>query len=70
VFATAAEMRAAVRGQLADAGLTGAQDKAVLAVLSVRGPDAPVITDKHGNPEPDPEPRDNETCHCLRCRCR
>ena len=34
--------------------------KAVTAALAVRDADAPVITDRNGNPEPDPDLRDNE----------
>ena len=34
--------------------------KAILAALAVRDEEAPVITDRKGNPEPDPELRDNE----------
>ena len=34
--------------------------KAVTATLAVRDADAPVITDRNGNPKPDPDLRDNE----------
>ena len=34
--------------------------KAIWSALAVRDEDAPVITDRKGNPEPDPELRDNE----------
>ena len=34
--------------------------KAVTTALAVRDADAPVITDRNGNPEPDPDLRDNE----------
>jgi type I restriction enzyme M protein len=35
-------------------------EKALWDVLSVREPDAPVVTNRKGEPEPDPELRDNE----------
>ena len=35
-------------------------EKAVWDALAVRDPDAPVITDRKGEPEPDPDLRDNE----------
>lgn len=35
-------------------------EKALLDVLAVRDPEAPVVTDRKGNPEPDPDLRDNE----------
>ena len=40
--------------------LPKAIDKAVWDALAVRDPEAPVITDRKGNPEPDPDLRDNE----------
>jgi type I restriction enzyme M protein len=36
------------------------QQKAVWDALAVRDPDAPVITDRRGDPEPDPHLRDQE----------
>ncbi|MEJ7633097.1 MAG: class I SAM-dependent DNA methyltransferase [Rubrobacteraceae bacterium] len=41
-------------------GLTRAQENAVWDALAVRDPEAPVITDKKGEPMPDPELRDHE----------
>jgi type I restriction enzyme M protein len=41
-------------------GLTRAQETAVWDALAVRDPEAPVITDKKGEPLPDPELRDHE----------
>ena len=38
----------------------GPAQKAVWSALAVRDEEAPVITDRKGNPEPDPELRDNE----------
>jgi type I restriction enzyme M protein len=35
-------------------------DKQVWDILGVRDPDAPIITDRKGNPQPDSERRDNE----------
>lgn len=40
--------------------LTAAQRKAVMAALAVYDPDAPVITNRKGQPEPDSNLRDNE----------
>ena len=48
------------RSALASLGLAGSAQKAVWAALAVRDEEAPVITDRKGNPEPDPELRDNE----------
>ncbi|MBA3789841.1 MAG: N-6 DNA methylase, partial [Rubrobacter sp.] len=41
-------------------GLTRAQENAVWDALAVRYPEAPVITDRRGDPLPDPELRDHE----------
>jgi type I restriction enzyme M protein len=41
-------------------GLTRAQENAVWDALAVRDPDAPMITDRRGDPLPDPELRDHE----------
>ncbi len=41
-------------------GLSRAQENAVWDSLSVRDPEAPVITDRRGDPLPDPELRDHE----------
>jgi type I restriction enzyme M protein len=41
-------------------GLPKTIEKAVWEALSVRDPEAPIITDRHGHPEPDPDLRDNE----------
>ena len=40
--------------------LPKAIEKAVWEAISVRDPEAPVITDRQGHPEPDPDLRDNE----------
>ena len=59
-FATERELVKALRPALADLGLAAPAQKAVWAALAVRDEEAPVITDRKGNPEPDPELRDNE----------
>ena len=45
---------------LKSAGLAAPQAKAVWADLAVQDPDAPVITNRKGEPEPDPDLRDQE----------
>jgi len=40
--------------------LSTTQTKGVWDALAIRDPEAPVVTDKKGNPEPDPELRDGE----------
>ncbi len=50
-----------VRGSRStDLGLAGPAQKAVWSALAVRDEEAPIITDRKGNPEPDPDLRDNE----------
>jgi type I restriction enzyme M protein len=41
-------------------GLTKPQTAALWDALAVADPDAPLVTDKKGNPQPDPDLRDNE----------
>jgi type I restriction enzyme M protein len=41
-------------------GLTSPQQKAVWSALAVRDPEAPVVTNRRGEPEPDPDLRDQE----------
>ena len=41
-------------------GLTRAQETAVWDALAVRDPEAPIITDRRGDPLPDPDLRDHE----------
>jgi type I restriction enzyme M protein len=60
VFATERELRRALGPVLNGLGLPGPVQKAVLAALAVRDDEAPVLTDRKGNPEPDPDLRDNE----------
>ena len=45
---------------LKTAGLVPTQAKAVWANLAIQDPDAPVITNRKGDPEPDPDLRDQE----------
>ena len=45
--------------------LPKAIDRAVWDALTVRDPDAPVITDRNGYPEPDPDLRDSENVPLL-----
>ncbi len=45
--------------------LPKAIEKAVWEALSVRDSEAPVISDRHGQPEPDPDLRDNENVPLL-----
>jgi type I restriction enzyme M protein len=59
-WATEAEAARSLSGKLASLGVAGPALKAVLAGLAVRDEEAPVITDRRGNPEPDPDLRDNE----------
>jgi type I restriction enzyme M protein len=59
-FASQRDLVRALGSALTSIALTGPAQKAVWAALAVRDEEAPVITDRKGNPEPDPELRDNE----------
>jgi type I restriction enzyme M protein len=59
-FARPRELVKALGSALTSHGLAGPAQKAVWSALAVRDDDAPVISDRKGNPEPDPELRDNE----------
>ncbi len=59
-FTTEKEMVKAMGPAMAGLGVAGPVQKAVWSALAVRDADAPVITDRKGNPEADPELRDNE----------
>jgi type I restriction enzyme M protein len=59
-FATERELAKNLTPRLTSEGVPGPAHKAVWAALSVRDEEAPIITDRKGNPEPDPELRDNE----------
>ena len=60
VFATERELYKVLGPTLNGLGLAAPAQKAVWAALAVRDDEAPVITDRKGNPEPDPDLRDNE----------
>jgi type I restriction enzyme M protein len=59
-FETERELVKRLGPALGTVGLTSAAQKAVWSALAVRDENAPVITDRKGNPESDPELRDNE----------
>ena len=61
-YATEKSAKATVLEALASAGADApaALVKAVTDALAVRDPEAPVITDRAGNPKPDPDLRDYE----------
>lgn len=61
-YATEKSAKATVLEALASAGADApaALVKAVTEALAVRDPEAPIITDRAGNPKPDPDLRDNE----------
>lgn len=52
--------QAVAAAAFAAGGLKPPRMKALWNALSVRDPDAPIVTDTDGNPEPDPELRDQE----------
>jgi type I restriction enzyme M protein len=59
-YETEKETAEALGDALADLGLKRPAQKAVWSGLAVRDEEAPVITNRKGEPEPDPELRDNE----------
>jgi type I restriction enzyme M protein len=59
-FATERELIDLLGSATVDLGLSASAQKAIWAGLAVRGAEAPVITDRKGNPKADPELRDNE----------
>lgn len=59
-FETQKEIVKALGPKIADAGIPTPAHKAVWAGLAVRDGEAPLITDRKGNPEPDPGLRDQE----------
>jgi len=59
-FTESKELLGYIHEALDGLGLPRNLAKAVLETFAVRDPDAPVITDRKGQPEPDPELRDNE----------
>ena len=60
VFATERELYKTLGPSLNGLGLATPVQKAIRAALAIRDDEAPVITDRKGNPEPDPDLRDNE----------
>ena len=60
VAATQPQLVKAVSPALRGIGLASAAERAIWATLAVHDDDAPIITDKKGNPEPDADLRDNE----------
>jgi len=59
-FATEEELTEALGDDLADLELKKPAQKAVWAGLAVRDEEAPMVTNRKGEPEPDPELRDHE----------
>jgi type I restriction enzyme M protein len=60
IASTKREMALNVGYGLAEFDLPGPAEKAVFAALAVRDEEAPLVTDRNGNPEPDPDLRDYE----------
>lgn len=60
-FATERELYKNFGPVLNGLGLSDSVQKAIRGALAVRDVEAPVITDRKGNPEPDPDLRDNES---------
>ncbi|CAB4558269.1 MAG: N-6 DNA methylase [Actinomycetes bacterium] len=60
VATTQAQVAKTVAPALRTIGLASTAEKAIWAALAVRDDDAPLVTDKKGNPEADPDLRDNE----------
>jgi type I restriction enzyme M protein len=59
-FATQRELVKTFKAAMGVLELAAPAQKALWSALAVRDEEAPVITDRRGNPEPDPEMRDNE----------
>jgi type I restriction enzyme M protein len=59
-FATQSELVKTFKAAVGVLELAAPAQKALWSALAVRDEDAPVITDRKGNPESDPELRDNE----------
>jgi type I restriction enzyme M protein len=59
-FATQKELVKTFKDAVGVLELPASSQKALWSALAVRDEEAPVITDRKGNPEPDPELRDNE----------
>ena len=59
-FGTEKELVKVMGPPMASLGVAAPAQKAVWSALAIRDEEAPVITDRKGNPDPDPESRDNE----------
>lgn len=59
-FSTQKELAVAFKDAFGVLDLSAAAKRAMSSALAVRDEQAPVMTDRKGNPEPDPELRDNE----------
>jgi type I restriction enzyme M protein len=59
-FATQRELKATFKDAVGVLELEVSAQKALWSALAVRDENAPIVTDRHGNPEPDPELRDAE----------
>jgi type I restriction enzyme M protein len=59
-FVTERELIDLLGTPTSELGLAASAQKAIWAGLAVRDEEAPIITDRKGNPKPDPELRDNE----------
>jgi type I restriction enzyme M protein len=59
-FETQKEIIRALGPKIANTGIPAPAQKAVWSGLAVRDEDAPLVTDRKGNPDPDPELRDQE----------
>jgi type I restriction enzyme M protein len=59
-FATQRELMATFNDAVGVLELGAPAQKALWSALAVRDENAPIVTDRHGNPAPDPELRDNE----------
>jgi type I restriction enzyme M protein len=59
-FATQGELVATFKDAVDVLELGAPAKKSLWSALAVRDQNAPIVTDRHGDPEPDPELRDNE----------
>jgi type I restriction enzyme M protein len=59
-YATEKKMKLALSTEFDNLGLSKQVEKAVWAGLAVRDEEAPIVTNRKGDPEPDPELRDSE----------
>ena len=59
-FSTQKDLKATFKDAVGVLELGAPAQKVLWSALAVRDENAPIVTDRHGNPEPDPELRDNE----------